>query len=111
MKERTLRGVHQGEVLIMGEIDGKIVQATIWSGMLLLARNKMPHPLVKQWRGRYIVGGRYWREVPHPFVKNPLNLILYPDTLMDYISKPLRWHRWPTLGNLYPIAYLRRKIS
>ncbi len=89
-KDRTLQGAHKGERLFIGYVAAHHVDVTIWDGMLLLKRNSMPHQLVKEWRGRYIVGGRFWRLVPHAFVKNPLNYMLYEDTLCSVLAKPFR---------------------
>ena len=86
MKERTLRGVHEGRRLDIGR--GEAV--TVWDGMLLLARPVMS-PRVKRWRGRYVVGGLFWREVPHSFTSDPTTLLLYPDTLLNWWTWPLRW--------------------
>lgn len=90
MKERTLRGPHQGKRLYLGTLHGEDRYATVWDGMLLLKRNALPHPLIREWRGRLIVGGRFWRLVPHAFVKNPLNYMLYEDTLLNALTLPVR---------------------
>jgi hypothetical protein len=50
----------------------------------------MPYPGVTTWRHGYVVGGIFWREIPHPMLKNPLNIALYPDTLLSAIFWPFR---------------------
>ncbi len=85
-----LHGVHRGEKMFLGTYQEKEQWVTLWDTMLILERRKLPHPLIYRWRGRYVAGGRFWREIPHPMVKNPLNTILYEDTLMSFITKPIR---------------------
>lgn len=89
IKERTLQGVHRGEALVLGVVDGQEEIATVWDGILLLKRNR-PGALVREWRGRLIVGGRFWREVPHAMVRNPRNLACYEDTLLSALTWPIR---------------------
>ena len=99
LKERTLRGVHEGVHLAIG--NGEAV--TIWDGLLLLAR-PVVSPLIRQWRGRYLVGGTFWVEVPHSFTNDPKTMLLYPDTWMNRVTKPIR--RW-----LLPGSRLRRWLD
>ena len=98
-KQRTLRGVHQGQMLLLGIVDGVPEYATVWRGILLLKRNR-PSPFIREWRGRLVVGGRFWREIPHAMVKNPRNLALYEDTLCSALSWPIR--RWLIRGEEPP---------
>jgi hypothetical protein len=92
MKERTLQGPVKGKRLLIGHTDHD-VYVTLWAtpNILILARNSLPYPLIKQWDELYRVGGLYWREVPHNFTNNPTQLVLYKDTWRSNITWIIRW--------------------
>lgn len=89
-KERTLQGVYDGRVLALGMLpSGDSQQVTIWDDILVLGRSKQS-PLIRQYRGRYLVGGRWWREIPQGMTAQHKNIYLYPDTLANAITWLIR---------------------
>jgi hypothetical protein len=92
VKERTLVGPMIGQRYYIGYTDHE-VYVTLWGSpnVVSIARNTLPHPLIKQWGELYRIGWSYWREVPHPFTKDPTQMILYKDTLLSALVWPIRW--------------------
>ena len=111
MKARTLRGPLSGCSLLLGYIEGQLVTATIWDGLLLTKRHLGPvhGRLLRRWRGRVLAGGLWWREIPHPLGRNPRSSMYYPDTLMNALTWPIRQWLVPGCNPLQRLRYWWRE--
>lgn len=89
MKERTLQGPMTGEILTVGyREDGTPVNVTVWDGILFTKRNLPPDwPKFPTKDGAVCIGGKWWREVPHPIQRNATSMAYYPDTHLNWLSE------------------------
>jgi hypothetical protein len=107
MKPRTLVGPMKGKMFYIGYTDHE-VYVTLWasSDVVSISRASLPHPLIKQWGQLYRIGGIYWREVPHNFIKDPKQLILFKDTWRTNLTLPFR--HWLLIPGSRPWERLSR---
>jgi len=86
---KTRHGIHTGkDIIVCGPA---LHTTTVWDGILQLDRVRAGHlPFVRKWRGRYLVGGLFWREIPQNMTKNVTLLYLYPDTALNALTRAIR---------------------
>ena len=91
MKERTLVGPLKGRALAYGYANGQALTLAVWAGLLIVKRD-WPALAPYAWRSGdlLLLGGLWWRAVPHALGNNPRNAIYYPDTLLNAMTWLIR---------------------